>query len=88
MTSRDEQYRRNAKRLRAQVVALAAEVVARGGALDDYLLSDDERAEAIAKAPQVFRDKFRLMQRRLENAYAGGQDVLREPSGQPDEASL
>jgi hypothetical protein len=88
MTSRDEQYRRNAKRLRAQVVALAAEVVARGGALDDYLLSDEERAEAIAKAPQVFRDKFLRLQARLRYGYAGGQDVLREPSGQPETADL
>jgi hypothetical protein len=82
MTSRDEQYRRNAKRLRAQVVGLAAEVVARGGGLDDYLLSDEERAEAIARAPQVFRDKFTRLQARLRFEYAGSQDVLREPSDQ------
>lgn len=54
-SSRDDRHRRAAHRLRALVVALAAEVRARGGSLDRYDLSDEERAEAEEQARGFWR---------------------------------
>lgn len=70
MTDRDEKYRRNAQRLRAQVVEMGAEIIARGGTVDRYLLADDEKAEAIAKAPYWYRERFREVRDRGRARYA------------------
>ena len=88
MTSRDEQYRRNAQRLRAQVVEMGAEIIAKRGDIDRYLLSDEEKAEARAKASSFFANEFRRLQAKLRLAYADPQDVLHEPSGQPGDSQM
>jgi len=82
MTDRDERHRRNAQRLRGLTVDLAAEVVARGGSLTGLALTEEERAEATAKAPWVFRRKFRELQRRFNFEYGGGQAALHESADQ------
>ena len=57
-TGRDDRHRKNAERMRPVLIALGAEVVAKGGSLDRFpQLRPDEVAEIEARAVTFFRDR-------------------------------
>jgi hypothetical protein len=83
VASRDDRHRRAAVRLHAVTVGLAAEVLAKGGSLDWYDLTDAERAEAVAKAKTFWPVRMRELQARLRNDVARSRRVGRPPSTEP-----
>jgi hypothetical protein len=84
MTSRDDRHRRAAARLHALTVALAAEVVARGGRLDGYAdLTDDERVEAEHRARTFWRAHGLLIRSTIRETVGRSRRVGRPPSTEP-----
>ena len=80
MTSRDDRHRRAAARLHSVAIGLAAEVLAKGGSLDWYDLTDAERAEAQTRAKTFWPGRLRELQARLRDDVARSRRMGRPPS--------
>ena len=83
MASRDDRHRRAAARLHAVAVELAAEVLAKGGTLDWYDLTDAERAEAKSKAKTFWPERLLKVQVRLRENVSRSRRMGRPPSMGP-----
>jgi hypothetical protein len=80
MTARDERSRRAAARLHGLVVSLAGEVVARGGRLDRYDLTDEEQAEARRQARTFWQTRMRDVQDRVRQTASKARGSSRRAS--------
>jgi hypothetical protein len=80
VSSRDDRHRRAAARLHAVTVALAAELLAKGGSLDWFDLTEAERAEATEKARTFWPERLRAIQVMMTNNVSRSRRVGRPPS--------
>lgn len=83
MTTRDVRHRRAAARLHDVAVSLAAEVLAKGGSLDNYDLTDAEKDEATVKARTFWRDRQRTLLVTMRHNVSKSRRVGRLTSTEP-----